>query len=123
VETRNEGDSVWIHQSKKMKWLTPYANDFLVRAEVKDDNPIGTSSIVMNDSSLIILVPEDRLFYKVMILLSYSGTKEKSANGGLLETFVSVFLSNIVDGYHPIIVKTRVGKSGASYHLYRQYFR
>jgi uncharacterized repeat protein (TIGR02059 family) len=115
LETKNEGDTVWMHLSKKMLSPTSYADDFTVKIEGKEDIPIGSAEVMENDSTTIVLLPESRIHYEDMASLSYSGTGVESVNGGTLSTFTEKSIQNTANGYPLGILSATTRSSGTNY--------
>jgi len=115
LETKHEGDTLWVYLSKKMRSPASYANDFTVEIEGKEDIPIGTANLLEDDSTVIILLPESRIYYEDMVSLTYTGTGLESANGGMLATFMSKPVQNTADGYPPNILSASTRNYGSNY--------
>jgi beta-xylosidase len=115
LETKHKGDTLWIHLSKKMKSPASFAGDFTLLSEGMDDRVIITAGLMENDSSVLILIPESRVYYEDMISLSYSGAGLESFNGGNLASFVSKPVQNTAEGYPPGILSATLRKLGSNY--------
>jgi xylan 1,4-beta-xylosidase len=115
LETKNEGDTVWMYLSKKMNSPASYAGDFIVEIEEKDDIMISAAEVLQNDSTIIILVPESRIYYEDMASLTYTGTELDAVNGGVLASFTSEPIQNTAIGYPPNIISASIRKSESAY--------
>jgi xylan 1,4-beta-xylosidase len=115
LETKNEGDTIWMHLSKKMKSPASYAGDFVIEAEGKDNFLINTAAVLENDSTIIVLLPESRIYYEDMVSLTYTGTGLEAVNGGLLASFTSEPIQNYAIGYPPKIISALTRKAGSNY--------
>jgi xylan 1,4-beta-xylosidase len=115
LETKDEGDTVWMYLSKKMNSPASYASDFTIEVEGKDDILINTAGALENDSTIIVLLPESRIYYEDMVSLTYSGTELDAVNGGLLASFTSVPIQNIARGYPPNVISASIRKSDSYY--------
>ncbi len=115
LETKNDGDTVWIHLSKKMNSPASYAGDFVIKVEGKDDILITAAEVLEDDSTVIVLLPESRIYYEDMASLAYTGTGLEALNGGLLASFASEPIQNTACGYPPDIISASIRKSGSVY--------
>jgi xylan 1,4-beta-xylosidase len=122
LSTRNEGDSIWLQLSKKMNSPSSGSGDFNVLIEGQEDVPVITSELCENDSSTIILVPANRLYYEDRVSLSYSGTGVQAANGGVLPFFSDLPLINLADGYPPVLDSASIRKYGSNYRYIDLFF-
>jgi xylan 1,4-beta-xylosidase len=115
LETKNEGDTVWICLSKKMNSPASCAGDFTIEVDGKDDILISTAALLENDSTIIVLLPESRIYYEDMASLTYSGTELDAINGGLLASFTSEPVQNTASGYPPNIISASIRIAGSIY--------
>jgi xylan 1,4-beta-xylosidase len=115
LETKNEGDTIWMHLSKKMNSPASYAGDFTIEADGKDDISISIATLLQNDSTIIVLLPESRIYYEDMVSLTYSGTELEAVNGGLLASFTSKPVQNTTSGYPPNIISASIRTADAFY--------
>ncbi|MBN1415201.1 MAG: family 43 glycosylhydrolase [Bacteroidales bacterium] len=115
LETKHEGDTVWMHLSKKMNSPASYTNDFTIIIEGKEDIPIKTANVLENDSAVIILLPDSRIHYEDMVSMSYTGTGLESVNGGALDTFTFKPVQNTADGYPPDILSAVTRKYNSNF--------
>jgi xylan 1,4-beta-xylosidase len=115
LETKHKGDTVWMYLSKKMNSPASYAGDFTIEVDGKDDISISTAALMENDSAIIILLPESRIYYEDMVSLTYSGTGLEAANGGLLTSFTSVPVQNTASGYPPNVISASIRMAGSFY--------
>jgi xylan 1,4-beta-xylosidase len=115
LETKHEGDTVWIHLSKKMNSPASYAGDFNIEVDGKDDISISTAALLENDSTIIVLLPESRIYYEDMVSLTYSGTELDAVNGGLLASFTSESVQNTTSGYPPDIISASIRMADSFY--------
>jgi xylan 1,4-beta-xylosidase len=115
LETKHEGDTVWMYLSKKMNSPASYTGDFIINVEGKDDILINTAEVLQNDSTIIVLLPESRIYYEDMVSLTYKGTGPEAVNGGLLASFTSKPIQNTAGGYPPNVISASIRKSGSNY--------
>jgi xylan 1,4-beta-xylosidase len=115
LETKDEGDTVWMQLSKKMNSPASFAGDFIIEIEGKEDIQLSSAGLAGDDSTTLLLIPESRLYYEDNIILSYSGTDLESVNGGFLPVFDSIPVRNVAEGYPPQIVSSFLRKSGSKY--------
>ncbi len=115
LETKDEGDTVWMYLSKKMNSPASSASYFTVEVEGKDDILINTAEVLENDSTIIVLLPESRIYYEDMVSLTYTGTGLDAVNGGLLASFTSEPIQNTAGGYPPNVISASTRKSGLNY--------
>jgi xylan 1,4-beta-xylosidase len=122
LSTRNEGDTIWLRLSKKMDSPSSGSGDFAVYVDGQEGIPVISSELSENDSSTIILVPSNRLYYEDRVSLSYSGTSVQAANGGVLPSFSDIPLINLADGYPPVLDSASIRKYGSNYRYIDMYF-
>jgi xylan 1,4-beta-xylosidase len=115
LETKYEGDTVWMYLSKKMNSPASYTGDFIIEVEGKDDIMIGTAEVLQNDSTIIVLLPESRIYYEDMVSLTYTGNGLEAVNGGMLAAFASEPIQNTASGYPPNIISASIRKSEIAY--------
>jgi len=115
LETKHEGDTVRMYLSKKMNSPASYTSDFLIEVEGKDDILINAAEVLENDSTIIVLLPENRIYYEDMVSLTYSGTELEAVNGGLLASFTSEPIQNTTSGYPPNIIEASTRMAGSVY--------
>ena len=60
LETNHEGDTVWMHLSKKMNSPSAHTNDFIINREGMGDIPVVTANVLENDSTVIVLLPAEQ---------------------------------------------------------------
>jgi xylan 1,4-beta-xylosidase len=104
VETKDKGDTVWLSLNKKMSSPAFYAADFTIGIKGKASIPVTTAGLMTGDSSVLVLLPENRIYYEDTVSLTYSGTGVEAANGGALENFSDLPVINTTEGYPPQIV-------------------
>ena len=115
LETRHEGDTVWMCLSKKMNSPAAFANDFVIKREGKEDIPVTMAGLLEGDSAGIILLPGSRIYYEDRVSLTYTGTLLEAINGGQLAVFDSRPIQNTADGYPPNIISASIRNSGSNY--------
>ncbi len=115
LETKHEGDTVWMHLSKKMNSPASYAGDFVIEVVGKDDILINTAEVLEYDSTIIVLLPDSRIYYEDMVSLTYTGTGLEAVNGGLLASFTSEPIKNTASGYPPNVISALTRKAGSYY--------
>ncbi|MBA7530877.1 hypothetical protein ES705_23088 [subsurface metagenome] len=115
LETKHEGDTVWMYLSKKMNSPASYANDFMIEVEGNDDILMHAAEVLENDSTIIVLLPESRIYYEDPVSLTYTGTGLEAVNGGLLASFTSEPVQNTADGYPPNVISASIRKIGLNY--------
>ncbi len=115
LETKHEGDTLWMYLSKNMNSPASYTNDFTIEVESNDDILINTAEVLEDDSTIIVLLPESRIYYEDRVSLTYSGTGVEALNGGLLASFSSEPIQNTADGYSPTIISSSIRMYGSYY--------
>ncbi|OFY64389.1 MAG: hypothetical protein A2Y71_12180, partial [Bacteroidetes bacterium RBG_13_42_15] len=115
LETKHEGDTVWMHMSKKMNSPSSYTKNFIIEIEGKEDILINTANVPENDSTIIVLLLAGRIYYEDMVSLTYTGTGLESVNGGMLDAFTSKPVQNTAEGYPPNILSSSIRKYGSNY--------
>lgn len=115
VETKHEGDTVWLYLSKKMNSPAAYAENFTINVEDNNNITVSSATLVKFDSSVIIFIPENRIYYEDQVSLTYNGSTLEANNGGVLATFSEMDIRNTADGYPPQVVSTSLAKYGKSY--------
>jgi len=115
LETKHEGDTVWMYLSKKMNSPAAYSADFTLEVDGKDDILIQSAEVTEIDSSVIFLIPESRIYYEDRVTLSYTSTGLEAINGGLLASFTSEPVQNTADGYPLNIIASSLRMQGSFY--------
>ncbi len=115
LETKHEGDTIWMHLSKKMNSPASHAGDFLLNIEGENDFLIVGASQLEGDSSVIVLLPGRRIYYEDLPSLTYTGNGIEAANGGILAPFTSFPICNTADGYPPVILSAVTRQSGINF--------
>ncbi len=115
IETRNEGDTVWVSLNKKMNNPSDYTNDFSIWINDNEELNVADANLLEGDSAVLILMPEHRIYFEDTVTLSYSGTLLEAANGGALEKFTGRQIVNTTAGYPPQIKEAVIESDGNEY--------
>ena len=115
LETKDQGDTLWMELSKKMNSPDSYSGNFSIGVEAGESIAVQEAGLSTSDSSVVFLIPERRIYYEDQVSLSYNGTLWEASNGGALETFSGMDIFNHADGYPPQITGTSLRIQGADY--------
>jgi len=115
IETRNRGDTLWMYLTKNMNPPDGYSGNFTIAVDGGESISIQKVGLSNSDSSVVFLMPENRIYYEDQVTLSYNGTLFEAANGGILETFNASEIFNQADGYPPQITGSSLLMLGSEY--------